>query len=132
MSNSTASKTASKKVSNNVVKTKSKVKTENTAVKKTEKIIFLAENVTGKILQNSKIETNREVKKEIRTFSFAKRYSLQFDKGFYSSFVKFNENDLTPANLLPLRTAKEKTSSDKNGFSAWLFMSLVKRFYSKK
>jgi hypothetical protein len=126
-----ASKTA-KKVSTDVVKAKSKVTTEKTAVKKTEKIVFLAENVTGKNLQDAKIETNREVKKEIRTFSFAKRYSLQFDKGFYSSFVKFNENDLTPVNLLPFRTTKETASSDKNGFSAWLFMSLVKRFYSKK
>ena len=132
MSNSTASKVSSKKAVNQVVTAKSKEKKGAIAPKKTEKIIFLTENVTGKNLQNAKIDTNREVKKEIRTFSFAKRYSLQFDQGFYSSFVKFNENDLTPVNLLPLRTAKEILSSDKNGFSAWLFMSLVKRFYSKK
>jgi hypothetical protein len=119
----TANKTATSKGKNAVV-------TSKQAPKKTEKIIYLS--VTGKILNGAKIDTNKAVKEEIRTFSFAKRYSLQFDRGFYSSFVKFNENDLTPANLLPLRTAKEKTSSDKNGFSSWLFMSLVKRYYQTK
>jgi hypothetical protein len=119
----TANKTATSKGKNAVV-------TSKQAPKKTEKIIYLS--VTGKILNGAKIDTNKAVKEEIRTFSFAKRYSLQFDRGFYSSFVKFNENDLTPANLLPLRTAKEKISSDKNGFSSWLFMSLVKRYYATK
>jgi len=130
--NSTAKKTATSKGKNAVVTSKGKnaVVTSKEAPKKTEKIIYLS--VSGKILNGAKIDTNRAIKTEIRTFSFAKRYSLNFDKGFYSSFVKFNENELTPANLLPLRTTKEKISSDKNGFSSWLFMSLVKRYYATK
>lgn len=132
MSNSTA--TAKKTTAKGTATAKGKQTTAKgtTAPKKTEKVVFLADGVTGKQFQQYKIDTNKAVKSEIRSFSFAKKYSLSFDKGFYSSIVKFNENDLSPANLLPLRTAKETTSSDKNGFSAWLFMSLVKRFYSKK
>lgn len=131
MSNSTATaKKATAKTA--TAKGKQATATAKTATKKTEKIVFLAENVTGKQFQQFKIDTNKAVKTEIRSFSFAKKYSLSFDKGFYASIVKFNENDLSPANLLPLRTDKEKQSSDKNGFSAWLFMSLVKRYYSKK
>jgi hypothetical protein len=101
-------------------------------IKKTEKFTFLVEGVNGKELQNSKIETNRAVKTEIRSFSFAKKYALEFDKGFFTKFAKFNPADLTPANLLPLRSDREKEQSDKGGFSSWLFMSLVKRFYAQK
>lgn len=103
-----------------------------TATKKTEKVVFLADGVTGKQFQQYKIDTNKAVKNDIRSFSSAQKFSIKNDMGFYSSIKNFNENDLTSSNLLPLRTTKEKISSDKNGFSAWLFMSLVKRYYSKK
>ena len=108
------------------------VKQEKTAVKKTSQIVFLNEGVTGKKLQDAKIETNKAIKTEIRSFSFAQKYCLEFDRAFLSSFKKFNPSDLTPKNLLSLRTQREKDISDKNGFSAWLFMSLVKRYYATK
>lgn len=129
MSNST---TAKKVKATATAKGKTATAKGTTATKKTEKVVFLVDGMTGKQFQNNKIETNRAVKTEIRSFSFAKKVSIANDMGFYSSIKKFNENELTPVNLLPLRTAKEKTSSEKNGYSSWLFMSLVKRYYSKK
>lgn len=135
MSNSTATKvkaTANKVKATATAKGKQATAKGKTATKKTEKIVFLADGVTGKQFQQYKIDTNKAVKTEIRSFSFAKKYSLRYDMGFYSSIVRFNADELTPTNLTKFLTAKEKISSDKNGFSAWLFMSLVKRYYSKK
>lgn len=99
---------------------------------KKDNTVFLVDGVKGGQLHKCKIETNQAVKKDMRTFSSAKRFCIANDKKFLSSFKNFNADNLTDKTLLPLRTEKEKISSDKNGFSAWLFMSLVKRYYAKK
>ena len=115
MSNSTTANKVKSTAKNSAKKGKSAPKKSatttakgTTAAKKTERVVFLVDGMTGKQFQNNKIETNRAVKTEIRSFSFAKKCSIENDMGFYSSIRKFNENDLSPANLLPLRTAKEK------------------------
>lgn len=116
--------------------TKVQVKTEakkpvqsKEAPKKAEKIIFLAEGITGKKLVQNKIDTNNEVKAENTSFSFCLKQVIKHDKGFVSSFVKFNEADCSPKNLLPLLKGKEAMNGK---FSAWLVMTLIRRYYSTK
>jgi len=112
------------------------VKTENKkplqgkqAAKKTEKIVFLAEGMTGKKLVQNKIATNNAVKQENTSFSFCLKSVVKFDKGFISSFVNFNELDCSPKNLLPLLKGKEAINGK---FSSWLIMTLIRRYYANK
>ncbi len=99
------------------------------AIKKTEKFTFLVDGITGKNLQNAKIDTNNEVKKENTSLSFCLKQVVKHDKGFISSFKNFKETDCSPKNLLPLLKGKEA----KNGrFSAWLVMTLIRRYYAQK
>lgn len=120
---------SSNKKTDNVVTKKTKVIAKvETQVRKTEKVIFLAEGITGKKLVENKIATNNEAKKDIKSFSQCKKFALSNDQNFFTSFLKFNENDLTPTNLNPLLKGNE----GKNGFSVWLFMTLVRRFYAQK
>jgi len=120
--------TSNKKTSKATVKQSKQVAKVENKVRKSEKIIFLAEGITGKKLVENKIATNNEAKKDIRSFSQCKKFALANDQNFFTSFVKFNENDLTPNNLTPLLKGNE----GKNGFSVWLFMTLVRRFYAQK
>ena len=99
------------------------------APKKTEKIVFLAEGMTGKKLQSNKIETNNAVKVENTSFSFCLKQVIKHDKGFCSSFVNFKESECTPKNLKPLLRGKEAINGK---FSAWLIMTLIRRYYAAK
>jgi len=128
MKQKTAVAAATKKTANNVVKTKNVVKQSTKQVKKTEKIVFLSEGITGKQLVNNKIATNNEAKKEIRSFSHALKLALKNDQNFFTSFAKFNPSDLTPKNLCEFLQGNE----GKNGFSVWLIMTLTRRFYAQK
>ena len=124
-----ATKNAVKTAKVNVKQSKAAPVQSKAAPKKTEKIIFLAAGVTGKQLQNNKIETNNEVKKENTSFSFCLKQVIKFDKGFCSSFVNFKESDCNPKNLLPLLKGKEAINGK---FSAWLIMTLIRRYYAAK
>jgi hypothetical protein len=126
MKKSTTNKTSNKvnnvKTSNNVAKQDKQEKTTS------KKVVYLAQNVTGKMLQDAKIETNKAVKDENTSFSFCLKQVLKHDKNFTTSILKFKETDCTPKNLLPLLKGKEA----KNGkFSSWLVMQLITRFYKK-
>ena len=122
-------KTTTKTAKTNSVKTsKVAVKQSTEAPKTTKKVVYLASGVTGKMLQDAKIETNNEIKKENTSFSHCLKQVVKFDKGFTSKIAKFKETDCTPANLTPLL----KPSEAKNGkFSSWLIMQLITRFYKK-
>ncbi len=86
-------------------------------------------SVSGKVLHGAKISTNKSVKEENTSFSFCLKQVQKHDQGFLTSFVAYKKSDLTPANLLPLLKEKE----GKNGkFTAWLVMSLIKRYYATK
>lgn len=86
-------------------------------------------SVSGKVLHGSKISTNKAVKEENTSLSFCIKQVQKHDQGFLTSFVAYKKSDLTPANLLPLLKEKE----GKNGkFTAWLVMSLIKRYYATK
>ena len=87
--------------------------------------IYLKEGIKGKQLVSSKINTNNAHKKDTKSISFCIKRLLQFDTEFLSSFANYKEADIQPKNLLPLL----KDSEGKNGFSVWLIMQLVTRYY---
>lgn len=128
MKQKTAVAAATKKAANNVVKSKLAVKQSVKQVKKTEKVIFLAEGITGKKLVENKINTNNAAKKEIKSFSHCKKIALEKDQDFFTSFAKFNSEDITPKNLIPFLKGNE----GKNGYSVWLILTLTRRFYAQK
>lgn len=91
--------------------------------------IYLQSGISGKQLQSAKSATNKSVKEENTSFSFCLKQVQKHDASFLTSFVGYKKSDLTPANLLPLLKEKE----GKNGkFTAWLVMSLIKRYYATK
>lgn len=110
----------------------SKAKNEKTAVKKSEKIVFLAENVTGRELQQFKSVQNRDAKLKLRSISSCINAILQSEGKFLSSFKNFNAKEIIPSNLIPLRNDKEIIYSDTKGFSTWLVLGLIKRYYATK
>ena len=87
--------------------------------------LYLKEGIKGKQLVSSKIDTNNEHKKDAKSISFCIKRLLQFDTNFLQSFANYNENDITPKNLLPLL----KETEGQKGFSVWLVMQLVTRYY---
>jgi hypothetical protein len=91
--------------------------------------IYLQTGISGKQLQSAKSATNKSVKEENTSFSFCLKQVQKHDQSFLSSFVGYKKADMTPANLLDLLTEKEKKSGK---FSAWLVMSLIKRYYATK
>ena len=118
----TSNKVNNVKTSNNVAKQDKQEKTTS------KKVVYLAQNVTGKMFQDSKIETNKAIKVENFSFSFCLKQVLKHDKGFTSSILNFKETDCTPKNLLPLLKGKEAKTGK---FSSWLVMQLISRYYKK-
>jgi len=94
----------------------------------TPKVTYLAEGISGKDLQKAKIDTNKAHKADSGSFSYCKNRVLQFNSGFLEGFAAYNEADLTPKNLLPLRSEKEAMRPN---FSVWLIMQLISRYYKK-
>ena len=93
--------------------------------KETKQPLYLKEGIKGKQLVSSKIDTNNAHKKDTKSISFCIKRLLQFDTNFLHSFANYNEQDINPKNLLPLL----KENEGKNGFSVWLTMQLVTRYY---
>ncbi len=93
------------------------------------KITFLAEGITGKQVQQAKRDTNKSVKEENSSISFCIKQVLKHDQSFLASFKGYKKSDIVPANLTPLLTEKEAKSGK---FTAWLVMSLIRRFYATK
>lgn len=91
--------------------------------------IILKEGLTGKQHIASKRATNNRVKEENVSISFCIKQVLKHDESFLNSIVGYKASDVTPANLLPLLQGKE---GKEGRFSAWLVMTLVKRFYVSK
>jgi len=94
-----------------------------------KQVTYLNEGMTGKQHMATKSATNKSVKEENTSLSFCIKQVQKHDQGFLTSFVGYKKSDITPANLLPLLKEKE----GKNGkFTAWLVMSLIKRYYATK
>jgi hypothetical protein len=125
-SSTTRNKTSNK--TSNVKKTSNVAKQETKETTKSKKVVYLSSNVTGKMFQDSKIETNKAIKVENFSFSFCLKQVLKHDKNFTNSILKFKETDCTPTNLLPLLKGKEAKTGK---FSSWLVMQLISRYYKK-
>ena len=89
MKKSTAKATATKVKATKVVTTKNVVKTENLTPKKSKQIVYLNSGITGKMMQDAKINTNKEIKKENFSFSFCLKQVLKHDQNFTSSILNF-------------------------------------------
>ena len=87
--------------------------------------LYLKEGIKGKQLVSSKIDTNNEHKKDAKSISYCIKRLLQFDTNFLQSFANYNEKDINPKTLLPML----KETEGQNGFSVWLTMQLVTRYY---
>jgi hypothetical protein len=109
-------------------KAKNAEKQSNAKKTLTPKVTYLSEGISGKDLQKAKIDTNKAHKADSGSFSYCKNRVLQFNAGFLEGFAAYNEADLTPKNLLPLRSEKE---SMRPNFSVWLIMQLISRYYKK-
>lgn len=104
--------------------TPDKVVLKATTTPKIKASLYLADGVTGKALQASKIATNFDIKAEIYSLSYCIKLVLKHDNGFLTK-LRLTEKELTPANLLKYKKEKEA----KNGkFSAWLIMTLCNRY----
>ena len=93
--------------------------------KETKQPLYLKQGIKGKNLVSAKINTNKAIKDDRKTISSCLRDIFKNDSNFLESFANYNENDITPKNLLPLM----KDSEGKNGFSCWLVMQLITRYY---
>ena len=93
------------------------------------KVVYLKEGVTGKQLLKAKIEANNKNKEELHSISFCIKQIKRHGKQFTKLIKGFNEKDLTPANLLPMRTEKEQ---ERTKFTFWMVEQLIVRFYKAK
>jgi hypothetical protein len=87
--------------------------------------LYLKEGIKGKQLVSAKIDTNNAHKSDSKSISFCIKRILQFDTNFLNSFANFNDANITPKNLLPLL----KNNEGEKGFSVWLVMQLITRYY---
>jgi hypothetical protein len=121
------SKAAALKLAKEEKAAKEKAAKEN-KTPKVAKVTYLSEGISGKDLQKAKIDTNKAHKADSGSFSYCKNRVIQFNAGFLEGFAAYNEADLTPKNLLPLRSEKEAARPN---FSVWLIMQLISRYYKK-
>ena len=98
--------------------------------KKTKKVVtYLNEGVTGKGLMQSIYATNNAHKQDGKSFSYCIKRVIEFGDEFFAGIKGFNVADLTPKNLIPLRTEK---NAQKEGFSVYEMCLLIKKFYATK
>jgi hypothetical protein len=91
-----------------------------------KRVVILVEGVTGKSLMQAKLNANNASKTEVKSISFCINQVNKHGQDFLTSFAKYNKKDITPANLLPLRTEKQV---ERGTFSVWLIMQLITKFY---
>ena len=101
---------------------------------KIEKITYLAPNVTGKQLQNAKIESNKLNKQELQSLSFCIAQFKKHGANVINCFKALSMEEITPKNILPHLSEAEKTRLDNNGnkFTVWLVENLVTRYGKSK
>lgn len=118
-------KTNSKKVTTTKIAKGTKV-----VEKKTNKVVtYLNEGVTGKSLMKSIYATNNAHKQDGKSFSYCIKRVIEFGDEFFAGIKGFNVADLTPKNLIPLRTEK---NAQKEGFSVYEVCLLINKFYKNK
>lgn len=117
---------------NEATKVNGNVITQNAT--KIGKITYLADNITGKQLQNAKVESNKLHKQELQSLSFCINQFKKHGANLVSSFKGLTFNELTPKNILPFLTESEtaKQAKNDNKFTYWLVESLVIRYAKSK
>lgn len=96
---------------------------------KVDKTVYLAEGVTGKAFMQLIFNANKAHKEEGKSFSFCLKRAVEFGGEVFSSIKGFDIKDLTPANLIPLRSEHNKL---KAGFSVYEVLMLIKKYYQNK
>lgn len=92
-------------------------------------VTFVPEKTSGKKLQAMKIEANRNHKTELQSLSFCiaqmNKHSQKYIDG-----LGLKMEQITPKNICPFLSEKEKEKQVKNGnkFSLWLVQNLAKRY----
>jgi hypothetical protein len=111
------------KVTGNVI-------TQNATKVKVDKVVFLADNVTGKQLLNAKLEANKLNKEELQSLSFCINQFKKHGANVIACFKALSMEDITPKNILPFLSEAEKTRLENNGnkFTVWLIENLVTRY----
>jgi len=100
--------------------------TEEVIAKAKSKVVYLKEGMTGKQLQKLKINANNASKEEVKSISWCIKQVDKHGQDFLNSFSNYSPSDITPANLLPLRTEKQV---ERGTFSVWLVTQLITKFY---
>jgi hypothetical protein len=70
--------------------------------KEAKQPIYLKQGIKGKQLTSAKIDTNKAIKADRKSISSAIRDIRANNSGFLESFANYDEQDITPKNLLPL------------------------------
>jgi hypothetical protein len=96
---------------------------------KVDKVTYLHEGVSGKMLMRLIYQANNEHKQDGKSFSFCLKRAIEFGSDVFLVMKGFNANDLTPANLIPLRSEHNKL---KAGFSVYEVLCLIKKYYQTK
>lgn len=110
--------------------TSTKVTRIVSADQKSRKVVtYLAEGVSGKDMMNSIFASNKAHKKDALTFSFCLKRAKEFGAETFSLIKGFDEKELTPKNLIPLRSEK---NISKETFSVYEVYMLIKKFYATK
>jgi hypothetical protein len=119
----------------NTKKTATKLQGNNVAkIEILNKVTFLAENVKGKDLIKLKLDANNLNKLELNSLSFCinqfKKHGTELIKGFNN----ISMDEITPKNILPFLTEKEKErqSINDNKFTFYLVENLVIRYVKNK
>lgn len=103
---------------------------KETSKGKNEKIVYLKEGVTGKKMMESIYKANNEHKKDLGSLSQCLKRALEFGtKEFKATIQNFNTKECTPANLVPLRSERNK---DKANWSVYEVLMLIKKYYQNK
>jgi hypothetical protein len=125
---------------NSAVNTVTAVKTPKTTTKftsaptktkaaKVDKVTYLAEGVTGKMFMQLIYKANNEHKQDGKSYSYCFKRALEFGAEVFVTIKGFDSSELTPANLIPLRSEHNKL---KEGFSVYEVLMLIKKYYQTK
>jgi hypothetical protein len=90
-------------------------------------VAYLKEGFTGKQIMKMQCEGNKASKVERKSFSFCLKQVLKHQNKTILAIRGFKESDCTPKNLSKFLT---KTERERNNFSDWLVINLIKRYYS--
>ena len=130
MSTKNASKQAK---SSNVVTPKNEAVATKSEAKQTKVITYIKEGMSGKMLQANRSLQNQSAKKQLKTISSCLTAIKHSEGEYLNSFTNFDILDLNfPKRFTELRTEKEIEYTDKKGFSTWLVLGLIKRYYEAK